>query len=199
MLGLISILIGLIFVPDNNFDAHLKNYLDEKLNSYVKYEYQILQMPKEHFRVVSLIDHAINLIDHTLKNHSIRIENEHVYNPTLYTYRNEVLQVLIVLLKNSLDAFMENKVIGGEIIIAVRHEESYCVIEICDNAGGIPKEVMYKLFSPYFTTKSESFGTGLGLYMSRIIIEDHCAGLIQALSEGNRTTFSVKLPYEEEQ
>ena len=155
--------------------------------------------PKEHFRVVSLIDHAINLIDHTLKNHSIRIENEHVYNPTLYTYRNEVLQVLIVLLKNSLDAFMENKVIGGEIIIAVRHEESYCVIEICDNAGGIPKEVMYKLFSPYFTTKSESFGTGLGLYMSRIIIEDHCAGLIQALSEGNRTTFSVKLPYEEEQ
>jgi CHASE1-domain containing sensor protein/nitrogen-specific signal transduction histidine kinase len=155
--------------------------------------------PKEHFRVVSLIDHAINLIDHTLKSHSIRIENEHVYNPTLYTYRNEVLQVLIVLLKNSLDAFVENKVIGGEIIITVRHEENYCVIEVCDNAGGIPKEVMYKLFSPYFTTKNESFGTGLGLYMSRIIIEDHCEGVIQALSEGNRTTFSVKLPYEEEQ
>ncbi|HLD23294.1 MAG TPA: PAS domain-containing sensor histidine kinase, partial [Sulfuricurvum sp.] len=154
--------------------------------------------PKEHFNVLSLIDRALNLIDHTLKSHSIHIENDRLYDPILYTYRNEVLQVLIVLLKNAFDAFVENKVIGGEIIISAYHEEQYCVISIQDNAGGISKDVMYKLFSPYFTTKNESFGTGLGLYMSRIIIEDHCDGLIEAFSEGNTTTFSIKLPYEEE-
>lgn len=154
--------------------------------------------PKEHFNVLSLIDHAFNLIDHTLKSHSIHIKNDRLHDPILYTYRNEILQVLIVLLKNALDAFVENNVVGGEITISARSEGKYCVIAIRDNAGGISKEVMHKLFSPYFTTKNESFGTGLGLYMSRIIIEDHCDGSIEASSEGNTTTFSIKLPYEEE-
>lgn len=153
--------------------------------------------PKEHFNVVSLIDHALNLIDHTLKNHSIHIETSHLNNLMLYTYRNEVLQVLLVLLKNSLDAFVENKIIGGDITIGVQAEDEYCVISIRDNAGGIPKEVMHKLFSPYFTTKNDGFGTGLGLYMSRIIIQDHCDGLIEASTEGSSTTFTIKLPYEE--
>lgn len=154
--------------------------------------------PKEHFRIVSLINHAHNLIDHTLKNHSIHVEQEELYNPMLYTYRNEVLQVLIVLLKNALDAFVENKVLGGKITISVRAEERYCIVSVTDDAGGIPSGVMHKLFSPYFTTKSESYGTGLGLYMSRIIIEEHCDGLIEAFSEENTTTFTIKLPCEEE-
>jgi len=153
--------------------------------------------PKEHFNAVSLINHALNLIDHTLKNHSIHIETANMQNLTLFTYRNEVLQVLIVLLKNSLDAFVENKIIGGEITISVHPEDQYCVIDVRDNAGGIPKEIVHKLFSPYFTTKHDGYGTGLGLYMSRIIIEDHCGGLIEASSEGNSTTFTVKLPCRE--
>jgi CHASE1-domain containing sensor protein/nitrogen-specific signal transduction histidine kinase len=154
--------------------------------------------PKERFHVLTLIDHSLNLIDHTLKSHSIHIENDRLYNPVLYTYRNEVLQVLIVLLKNALDAFVENKVIGGEIIIRVKPENNSCVISVRDNAGGIAPSVMYKLFSPYFTTKNENNGTGLGLYMSRMIIEDHCGGSIEAMSEGNTTTFNIKLPCEEE-
>jgi len=153
--------------------------------------------PKEHFNAVSLINHALKLIDHTLKNHSIHIETANMQNLTLFTYRNEVLQVLIVLLKNSLDAFVENKIIGGEITINVQPEDQYCVIDIRDNAGGIPKEILHKLFSPYFTTKHDGYGTGLGLYMSRIIIEEHCGGLIEVSSEGNSTTFTVKLPCRE--
>jgi len=153
--------------------------------------------PKEHFNAVSLINHALNLIDHTLKNHSIHIETANMQNLDLFTYRNEVLQVLIVLLKNSLDAFVENKIIGGVITINVQPEDQYCVIDIRDNAGGIPKEIVHKLFSPYFTTKHDGYGTGLGLYMSRIIIEEHCGGLIEVSSEGNSTTFTVKLPCRE--
>jgi len=77
------------------------------------------------------------------------IENDRLYNPILCTYRNEVLQVLIVSLKNALDAFVENKVIGGKISIRVKLELNSCVISIRDNAGGIAPSVMYKLFSPY--------------------------------------------------
>lgn len=153
--------------------------------------------PKEHFNVRSLIDHALNLIDHTLKNHSIHIETADIQNMRLYTYRNEVLQVLIVLLKNSLDAFIDNKVEGGEIVISAQPEENYFVIVIRDNAGGISEDIRHKLFTPYFTTKNDGYGTGLGLYMSRIIIQDHCNGLIEASSEGNSTTFILRLPYEE--
>lgn len=155
--------------------------------------------PKERFNVASLTDHALNLIDHTLKSRSIYVDNSGVENVTLYTYRNEVLQVLIVLLKNSLDAFIENKVSRGEIVIRAYAEGKYCIITIQDNAGGIPQEVIHKLFSPYFTTKNDGLGTGLGLYMSRIIIQDHCGGLIEATSEADSTILTVKLPYEEGQ
>lgn len=153
--------------------------------------------PKEHFNVGSLIDHALNLIDHTLKNHSIHIETSDVQNMRLYTYRNEVLQVLIVLLKNSLDAFIDNKVERGEITISTQPDGNYFMIAIKDNAGGISEEVRHKLFTPYFTTKNDGYGTGLGLYMSRIIIQEHCNGLIEAMSDGNSTTFIIRLPYEE--
>lgn len=154
--------------------------------------------PKERFHLSSLIDHALNLIDHTLKNHSIHVETENAYDPILYTFRNELIQVLIVLLKNALDAFVENKIIGGEIIIRIRPDADTCILSITDNAGGIPSEIIYKLFSPYFTTKSEKFGTGLGLYMSRMIIEDHCGGTIGVSSQGNTTTFDIQLPCEEQ-
>lgn len=152
---------------------------------------------KEHFRIVSLVNHALNLIDHTLKNHSIHIEKKDQFDPILYTYRNEVLQVLIALLKNALDAFIDNKVIDGAISINIYTENKKCVVSITDNAGGIQTEVLNKLFTPYFTTKNESFGTGLGLYMSRMIIEEHCDGIIEASSKNNTATFNIKLPYEE--
>lgn len=155
--------------------------------------------PKEYFRISSLIDHTLNLIDHTLKNHSIHVETENAYDPLLYTFRNELIQVLIVLLKNALDAFVENKIIGGEIIIRIHPDANTCILSITDNAGGIPSDIIYKLFSPYFTTKSEKFGTGLGLYMSRMIIEEHCGGTISASSTKNITTFTIQLPCEEEQ
>jgi PAS domain S-box-containing protein len=153
--------------------------------------------PKERFLLLSLVDHALTLIDHALKNHSIRIENKGGCNPTLYTYRNELLQVLIALFKNALDAFIDNKVIGGEIVIGVESDKGDCTLTIRDNAGGIPSAVMYKLFTPYFTTKSDNAGTGLGLYMSRMIIEDHCGGSIHPFSEGKTTIFQIKLPCEE--
>lgn len=154
--------------------------------------------PKEHFTASSLLQNALSLIDHTLKNHSIEILNKTVLDTVLYTYRNELLQVLIVLLKNALDMFLENTTTQGKIIVSVNRDDKYCLISVYDNAGGIPKEVMEKLFVPYFTTKDKSVGTGLGLYMSRLIVHEHCHGTIDVFSQGLETIFTIKLPYDKE-
>lgn len=154
--------------------------------------------PKEHFNISMLLNNALSLIDHTLKNHGIKIEKVVKHDFTLLTYRNEILQVMIALLKNSLDAFVENGVLNGQLLITLDQDYDYGIITINDNAGGIPPAVIHKLFIPYFTTKTKNNGTGLGLYMSKIIIEEHCGGIIETLSEGNETTFIVKLPREKE-
>ena len=151
--------------------------------------------PKELFTISVLIDHALSLIDHTLKNCGITIKKVSVQDPKLISYRNEVLQVLIALLKNALDAFQENDVLRGSITIVIDQDEHFVIVSIHDNAGGIAPDVMNKLFIPYFTTKHKS-GTGLGLYMSKVIIEEHCAGILEVMSEHNETTFTIKLPYE---
>ena len=150
--------------------------------------------PKELFNISTLIDHALRLIDHTLKNYGITIKKISIQDPQLISYRNEVLQVLISLLKNALDAFEESRA-QGSISITIDQDEHYGIVTIHDNAGGIAPDVMNKLFIPYFTTKHK-YGTGLGLYMSKIIIEEHCAGVLEVMSEGNETTFTIKLPYE---
>jgi PAS domain S-box-containing protein len=155
--------------------------------------------PKEYFNASSLLDNALSLIDHTLKSHSIDIQKSTVRDAMLYTYRNELLQVLIVMLKNSFDMFIENNMGQGRIVIGIDCDDNYCTISIYDNAGGIPTEVMKKLFVPYFTTKDLSHGTGLGLYMSRVIIHEHCHGTIDVYSQGVETIFKINLPYVKEE
>ncbi|MDD5716891.1 MAG: CHASE domain-containing protein [Sulfuricurvum sp.] len=154
--------------------------------------------PKERFQIASLIDHAVSLVDHALKNNSIRIEKSLEGDPILFTYRNELLQVIIVLLKNSLDAFSENKILGGEIIFNINTYNESCRITVRDNAGGIQPSIIKKLFIPYFTTKPKSGGTGLGLYMSKLIIEEHCNGTLDVQSAGENTIFTITLPYQKE-
>lgn len=154
--------------------------------------------PKERFHVMSLIDHALGLIDHALKNNSIRFEKTVGVDPVLFSYRNELLQVVIVLLKNALDAFTENKILGGEIVFGINVVGERCMITLTDNAGGIPPHIIKKLFIPYFTTKSKTNGTGLGLYMSKLIIEEHCNGTLNVTSDGMDTTFIITLPYQKD-
>ncbi|MDD2950752.1 MAG: MASE3 domain-containing protein, partial [Sulfuricurvum sp.] len=154
--------------------------------------------PKEYFDLSIIVDNALSLIDHTLKNHGITVEKISFRDSKLFTYRNEVLQVLIALLKNSLDAFMEKRISDGHIRITLDGDSEYAILSVHDNAGGIAPEILNKLFIPYFTTKTKNIGTGIGLYMSRMIIQDHCHGTIDAFSQADETTFIIKLPLEKE-
>lgn len=152
--------------------------------------------PKEDVFLSEIIQHTLNLVDHTLKSNGVAIQQITDYPSKVNIYRNEVIQVIITLLKNSFDAFEENGVVNRQINITVSQDEEYGIIKIQDNAGGIPSDVIPKLFVPYFTTKSYSHGTGLGLYMSKMIIEDHCSGVLEITSFEDETTLIIKFPFE---
>lgn len=110
------------------------------------------------------------------------------------TYKNEILQVFLNLLSNSKDAIEVKEVKKPFIDIIITKIENSILFEIHDNAGGIPDEIINHIFEPYFTTKSEKNGTGLGLYMSSIIIEKHLFGTIAAKNNDQGTQFTITLP-----
>ena len=94
---------------------------------------------------------------------------------------DELLQVLINIVKNAKEAILASDVRPGRIVIRADMKASWLSIVLCNNGGGIAKDVMMRMFEPYFTTKEERIGTGLGLYMCKMIVEKHLKGEIYAI------------------
>jgi signal transduction histidine kinase len=92
------------------------------------------------------------------------------------TYANKVKQVILNLIQNAEDALIDRDVADPHISIRTYKKDRACILEVEDNAGGIPDALMEKIFDPYFSTKKKKEATGLGLYMSKVIIEEHCRG-----------------------
>ena len=104
------------------------------------------------------------------------------------------MQVLLNILHNSKDAFEANDMKNKKIIIDCTKDDENLIIKIEDNAGGIPEDVISKMFEPYFSTKKEKNGTGLGLYMSKIIINRHLEGSIFAKNIDKGASFTIRIP-----
>lgn len=153
---------------------------------------------KEETSFSRILANAANLVDHSIKSHDVTFVQTVHKDPVIQTYANEVLQVVLTLIKNSIDAFEENKIKTAKISIEIDQIENYAMLSIQDNAGGISPELMEKIFLPYFTTKKQSNGTGLGLYMSKMIIEEHCHGKIEVFSDNAMAIFKILLPLEAE-
>lgn len=126
----------------------------------------------------------------------IEIEYREKIDPALQieTYQNELIQVIISILKNSVDAFKESSVQNPYIEVTTSLEKNHLMIYIEDNAGGISPETLAHVFEPYFSTKSKN-GTGLGLYMCKTIVEEHLHGKITIISEDGYTRAVIELPY----
>lgn len=107
-------------------------------------------------------------------------------------------QILMNIFANSKDAISERQKNGkmsrGNITVNVRVEDDALVTDIVDNGGGIPAEVLDRVFEPYFTTKEDQKGTGIGLYMSKIFIEEHMQGSITAGNTGDGTVVKLVFP-----
>ncbi len=142
-----------------------------------------------------IIDDTLRLLKSALESKDIAIVKEMYCNCKVLTYPNEIVHVLLNLLKNAEDAFVSRKIETPVITIRTVKKDEYALIEVEDNAGSIEEGIMEKIFDPYFTTKDENVGTGLGLYMSRLIIHDHCGGKMEAKNTEEGVVFSVYLPH----
>ena len=111
------------------------------------------------------------------------------------TYQNELVQSIINIIKNSIDAFREKASSERQININVIKKDTHFILTIRDNAGGIDKKIIHRIFEPYFSTKSKN-GTGLGLYMCKTIIEKNLNGKLTVTSNSNTTEVMIELPYE---
>ena len=112
----------------------------------------------------------------------------------LHGMTNEVSQVILNILKNSIDVLISRSIVNPKITIGLKVTPEQYVLLIEDNAGGIKNDIIDKVFDPYFTTKHQSQGTGIGLYMSKIIIENHHHnGKLSVTNSENGAVFSIAL------
>ncbi|NPA59239.1 MAG: PAS domain S-box protein [Epsilonproteobacteria bacterium] len=144
---------------------------------------------KQNTTYTELIESVLKIVEVSIKNKNISIIKNLNSTIVFETYENELKQVLLNLIKNAEDALLENNIQDAKIII-----ESYDnIILVKDNAGGIPTNIIDKIFEPYFSTKLEKNGTGLGLYMSKTIVEEHCNGKLSVTNDEDGAVFKIEL------
>ena len=145
-----------------------------------------------------IIEGALGLIGKSLENNNITLKKSFKNDIEIVTYYSEVIQVLLNIINNSKDVILLKNMSDGSIDIKTDSDDEYAYIEICDNAGGIPEDVLPRIFEPYYTTKDEKGGTGLGLYMSQMIVEKHLKGSIVAKNINGGACFNISLPLSSE-
>jgi len=148
---------------------------------------------KELFSIRDAIEKAQAIVDSAFVSHMIDYALEMPEEIEIEGYKNEFSQVLVNLLNNAKDILIQKGVCPAYIKIYVKKEKGHLHIQVCDNGGGIPDPVIGKIFDPYFTTKPEGKGTGIGLYMSKMIIEDHMKGKLSVLNTDDGACFTIKI------
>ncbi|WP_228256676.1 sensor histidine kinase, partial [Malaciobacter molluscorum] len=149
---------------------------------------------KELFDVGKTVKKAIELMESTLQNHQINLKEDIKEDIKVYGFENEFSQSILNIISNAKDALVERKIKEAEIRIKTKQTQEEVIIEIEDNAGGIREDIKDKIFEPYFTTKEEGNGTGIGLYMTKTIIENNMQGKIFIKDIQNGISFIIKLP-----
>jgi signal transduction histidine kinase len=147
---------------------------------------------KEHFKLEKLIHTILPLIQKSFRDIKLILQIETTLE--IYSYQNELSQVLLTILQNAIEALEEQHITNKEISIVIKEEQSNIIIAVSDNAGGISEENLPHIFDPYFTTKQQRQGTGLGLYIAKIIIERSMRGKITVEHTKNGTKFIIYLP-----
>jgi len=152
---------------------------------------------KGDFTVKEKIDETANMLSGQLDNHNISVETNGT-DFTIHGFSSEFQQVVLNIINNAKDAMIEKEMEEGKIQIHLLESEGKGQIRIKDNAGGIPQDVIKRIFEPYFTTKEQGKGTGLGLYMSKMIIEDNMKGSLRVENVEGGAMFIIEIEVQHE-
>ena len=172
----------------NTLTQHLSSTIDD-FRDFFKVTKEM-----EETTVDEVVNVTLKIVKEYVENKRIIINTELNCSEKFDSYPNELKQVLLNLLKNAEDALLERDVKNAAIYIKSYSENGYHCLEVCDNAGGIEDGVKENIFNAYFTTKEEGQGTGLGLYMSKRIIDEHCGGSLSVENSPEGACFKIALP-----
>jgi len=183
----------------NMLDSKSAIEISEKISEFTQYLSKTIDDFREFYKDAKekkdvtykeLIDSTLNIVEVSLKNKNIELTTQMNSDITFHTYANELKQVLLNLIKNAEDALIEKGIENPYIKITTESNK----LIVSDNGGGISKDIIEKIFDPYFSTKKNLNGTGLGLYMSKTIIEEHCEGKLSVYNSAEGAIFTVELP-----
>ena len=174
------------------YTQHLSKTIDDFRSFFKK------NKKRERVMLRDLCTDALKIVQISLKNRNITLHTAYHDTTPLETYSSEVKQVLLNLVKNAEDILVENETENPQITIITQNDDTTHSLIIKDNGGGIPEAIAEKIFDPYFSTKLEKNGTGLGLYMSKKIIEEHCGGSLDVTNDAYGAVFTITFPIPKE-
>jgi len=136
-----------------------------------------------------IVESTLSIVRASTESKKIKIITHYNTQLPLETFENEIKQVVLNIIKNAEDALLERDIKNPTITIEINKH----FLSIKDNAGGINEDILDNIFNPYFSTKKEKDSTGLGLYMSKIIIEEHCDGELRVYNDNDGAIFTIKI------
>jgi PAS domain S-box-containing protein len=182
-----------IFEKLNEIET-LTSYMSKTIDDFTNFFHP--EKEKREFGIDELVQNTYTVVKGALKAASIDFTSVLDKNYRINSYIKELEHVLIIIVNNAKDALLEKVENGRKIILEACEDEKYVFIKISDNGGGIEAKNLNKVFEPYFSTKHKSQGTGLGLYMAKMIIEEGLNGHLSAYNHGEGATFEIAIPKE---
>ncbi|SJZ91522.1 Histidine kinase-, DNA gyrase B-, and HSP90-like ATPase [Trichlorobacter thiogenes] len=167
-------------------------YMSQTINTFRNFFKR--EQPSARFEVSTAISKTVDLVQASFQDAGIKLNLKLDSGCLIQGNANEFSQVILNLFNNARDVLVEREVATPEIAVATWLENGQIMVVVEDNAGGIPDAISGKIFDPYFTTKHKSQGVGLGLYMSKIIIEGKMAGNIDVANSSGGARFQLALP-----
>ncbi len=150
---------------------------------------------KADFDVAHACDEAIRLADAAIRNAHITLIRDAQTSVTIHGYEREFAQVILNLLTNAKDILVQRQISDPEITIRIAEENGIATVSVEDNGGGIDAEEIERIFEPYYTTKSSTKGTGLGLYISKMIIENNMEGELSVTNTSRGARFTIRIDH----
>ena len=148
---------------------------------------------KVEFDVNQVVTKTVSLIEESCKNLGIKVMVEVMDDPRTVGYPNEFSQVVVNLLNNARDVLTDRKCCDPLIMVRTAEKNGKALVTVADNAGGVPDEIIRRIFEPYYTTKGPDRGTGLGLFMSKTIIERNMNGKLSVRNTDGGAEFRIEI------
>ena len=166
---------------------HMSQTIDDFRNFFTP------EKEKVPFDLGKTVERTLVLVEGSLSDKGIKVRMDAEETTTLTGYPNEFAQVVLNILNNAKDAFCGQQVDEPVVLVRIGSEQGKAVVTITDNAGGIPEGIIERIFEPYFTTKEQGKGTGIGLYMSKKIVEKTMNGSLTVRNTGEGAEFRIEV------